>query len=270
MSEGARAAATARAAAVPAIDVRHVWVSFRGMTVLEDVTFDVAPGEFLGIIGPNGGGKTVLLRVILGLIKPDRGDIRIFGRPPERAGGDVAYVPQYPSFDPRFPIRVLDVVMLGRLAGRGLMRRHTREDRERAMEALRRVQAEDLAGREIGKLSGGQLQRVLIARGLATDPRLMLLDEPTASLDSSVVGAFYELLQALSERMTIVLVSHDLSVMSKYVRSVACLNRTMHYHHSREITREMVEEAYGCPIDFVIHRHSHVVLGDHEEGGAPE
>jgi len=270
MSEAMRTDAHAAGAEVPAIDVRHVWVSFRGMTVLEDVTFFVPPGEFLGIIGPNGGGKSVLLKVILGLIKPDRGEVRIFGRPPEQAGGEVAYVPQYPPFDARFPIRVLDVVMLGRLGARGLLRRHTAGDRERALTTLREVQAEHLAQREIGKLSGGQLQRVLIARGLATDARLLLLDEPTASLDSSVVGAFYELLQRLSERMTIVLVSHDLSVMSKYVRSVACLNRTMHYHHAREVTREMVEEAYGCPIDFVIHRHSHVVLGDHGEGGARE
>jgi zinc transport system ATP-binding protein len=252
---------------VPAIDVRNVWLSFRGMTVLEDVTFAIAPGEFVGIIGPNGGGKSVLLKIILGLLKPDRGSVRIFGQPPDQMGGALAYVPQYPPFDPRFPIRVLDVVMLGRLGARRLLRRHTPADRERALEALREVQADHLAGREIGKLSGGQLQRVLIARGLATDARLLLLDEPTASLDSAVVGAFYELLQRLSERMTIVLVSHDLSVMSKYVRSVACLNRTMHYHHAREITREMVEEAYGCPIDFVIHRHSHVVLGDHAEGG---
>lgn len=257
-------------AAAPAVDVRHVWLSFRGMTVLEDVTFSIDPGEFVGIIGPNGGGKSVLLKVILGLLRPDRGEVRIFGRPSGQAGGDVAYVPQYPPFDPRFPIRVLDVVMLGRLGARGPLRRHTAGDRDRALAALAEVQAADLAGREIGKLSGGQLQRVLIARGLATDARLLLLDEPTASLDSSVVGAFYELLQRLSARMTIVLVSHDLSVMSKYVRSVACLNRTMHYHHAKEITREMVEEAYGCPIDFVIHRHSHVVLGEHGEGGARE
>jgi zinc transport system ATP-binding protein len=249
--------------AVPAIDVQNVWLSFRGMTVLEDITFSIEPGEFVGLIGPNGGGKSVLLKVILGLQKPDRGSVRIFGQPPEQAGGAFAYVPQYPPFDPRFPIRVIDVVMLGRLGTRGLLRRHTADDRARAMAALEEVQADDLAGREIGKLSGGQLQRVLIARGLATDARLLLLDEPTASLDSAVVGSFYELLQSLAGRMTIVLVSHDLSVMSKHVGSVACLNRTMHYHHSKEITREMVEEAYGCPVDFVIHRHSHVVLEDH-------
>ncbi len=268
MSEAARARAFG-GGTLPAIDVRHVWLSFRGATALEDVTLSIEPGEFVGIIGPNGGGKSVLLKVILGLIKPDRGTVRIFGQPPEQAGGAFAYVPQYPPFDPRFPIRVLDVVKLGRLGARRMLRRHTVADRERAMQALAEVQAEHLAGREIGKLSGGQLQRVLIARGLATDARLLLLDEPTASLDSSVVGGFYELLKRLSERMTIVLVSHDLSVMSKYVRSVACLNRTLHYHHSKEITREMVEEAYGCPVDFVIHRHSHVVLEDHPEGTAP-
>jgi zinc transport system ATP-binding protein len=258
------AAATALAKPpLPAIEVRGVWLTFRGMTVLEDITFSVEPGDFVGLIGPNGGGKSVLLKVILGLIKPDRGTVRIFGQPPEHAGGAFAYVPQHPPFDPRFPIRVKDVVMLGRLGSRHLFRGHTAEDRERAMTALREVQVEHLADREIGKLSGGQLQRVLIARGLATDARLLLLDEPTASLDSAVMIPFYELLHRLSERMTIVLVSHDLGVMSKHVKSVACLNRTLHYHHSREITSEMVEEAYGCPIDFVTHRHSHRVLEDH-------
>ena len=123
--------------------------------------------------------------------------------------------------------------------------------------------AEDLAGREIGRLSGGQLQRVLVARGLAADARLLLLDEPTASLDSRVLGSFYELLGRLSKRLTIVLVSHDVGVMSQHVKSVACLNRRLFYHHSKEITREMVEEAYGCPVDFIIHSHSHVVLGEH-------
>jgi zinc transport system ATP-binding protein len=266
MSELSTDHAPAAAVAVPAIDLEHVWLSFRGMTVLEDISLTIEPGEFVGIIGPNGGGKSVLLKVILGLLKPDRGRVRIFGHAPERAGGEFAYVPQYPPFDPRFPIRVMDVVMLGRLGTRGLLHRHTAEDRERAMNALREVQADALAEREIGKLSGGQLQRVLIARGLATDARLLLLDEPTASLDSAVVGPFYELLQRLSTRMTVILVSHDLSVMSQHVRSVACLNRTLHYHHSKEITREMVEDTYGCPVDFVIHRHSHVVLADHPEG----
>jgi zinc transport system ATP-binding protein len=256
------------ARAEPAIDVRHVWLSFRGMAVLEDITLSIMPGEFVGLIGPNGGGKSVLLKVMLGLLEPDRGEVRVFGRPPRQMGGALAYVPQYPPFDPRFPIRVLDVVMLGRLGARGPLRRHTAADRDRAMTALGDVQAAHLAGREIGKLSGGQLQRVLIARGLATDARALLLDEPTASLDSAGVASFYDLLEQLSGRTTIVLVSHDLSVMSKVVRSVACLNRTLHYHHSREITREMVEQAYGCPVDFVIHRHSHVVLENHPGGDA--
>lgn len=265
MTEAARTAQTA-AETLPAIDVRNVWLSFRGMTVLEDITFTVEPGDFVGLIGPNGGGKSVLLKVILGLLKPDRGSVRIFGQPPEHAGGAFAYVPQHPPFDPRFPIRVLDVVLLGRLGGVRPFGHHGAADRERAMAALAEVQADHLAGREIGKLSGGQLQRVLIARGLATDARLLLLDEPTASLDSAVIGSFYELLTRLSARMTIVLVSHDLGVMSQHVQSVACLNRTLHYHHSREITREMVEEAYGCPVDFVTHRHSHRVLDDHGAG----
>jgi zinc transport system ATP-binding protein len=263
VTEKSEAGVLKRGDALPAIEVRNVWLSFRGMTVLEDISFTVEPGDFVGLIGPNGGGKSVLLKVVLGLLKPDRGSVRIFGQAPEQAGGAFAYVPQYPPFDPRFPIRVLDVVLLGRLGGGPRFRGHTAADRDRAMAALREVQVEQLAEREIGKLSGGQLQRVLIARGLATDSRLLLLDEPTASLDSAVIGSFYDLLTRLSERMTIVLVSHDLGVMSQHVKSVACLNRTLHYHHSKEITREMVEDAYGCPVDFVTHRHSHRVLDDH-------
>jgi zinc transport system ATP-binding protein len=252
---------------VKALELERVSLAFRGMPVLEDITFDIEEGEFLGIIGPNGGGKSTLVKVILGLLEPDQGTVRVFGKPPRKAGGDVAYVPQHPQFDPRFPIRVIDVVLMARMKAGTMLRPFSRGDRERAMAALAEVEAQDLAEREIGKLSGGQLQRALVARGLAADARLLLLDEPTASLDSRVLGSFYELLGRISKRMTIVLVSHDVGVMSQHVRSVACLNRRLHYHHSKEITREMVEEAYGCPVDFVIHSHSHVVLGEHERPG---
>lgn len=247
-----------------ALELDHVSLAFRGMPVLEDVTFALDEGEFLGIIGPNGGGKSTLIKVVLGLLEPDEGKVRVFGKAPAHAGGEIAYVPQHPQFDRRFPIRVLDVVLMGRMGRSVMFKAFGSSDHDRAMTALRDVEAEALAGRDIGRLSGGELQRVLIARGLVADARLLLLDEPTASLDTRVVGSFYELLERLSAKMTIVLVSHDIGVMSQHVKSVACLNRKLYYHHSKEISREMVEEAYGCPVDFIVHSHSHVVLDEHE------
>ncbi len=246
---------------VPALDLREVWLSFRGMTVLEDVNLTIESGEFLGLIGPNGGGKSVLLKVILGLIHPDRGTVRVLGKAPRRAWGEVAYVPQHAHFDRRFPMRVLDVVLTGRLATRMLGRRFTAADREKAWESLRRVDMADDASRQVGKLSGGQLQRVLIARALAVEAPVLLLDEPTASLDAWMGAERYGLLDELAGSRTLVLVSHDIGVMSSHVQSVACLNRRLHYHHDREITQEMIEETYGCPVDFVVHEHAHRVLG---------
>ena len=254
----------------PAIQLDGVSLAFRGMPVLEDVNLRVEPGQFLGLIGPNGGGKSVLLKVILGLLEPDAGTVRVFGRPPGDARGTIAYVPQYARFDSTFPIRVIDVVLMGRL-GRGKSGgRFDAQDRAAAGEALERMEIADLAQRQIGKLSGGQLQRVSIARALAVEAPILLLDEPTANLDSPIAVELYTLLESMTPERTIVLVSHDISVMSSHVGSVACLNRHLHYHGTREITREMIDATYGCEVDFLVHRHTHRVLGDHEHEGGGE
>ncbi|MEW6742672.1 MAG: metal ABC transporter ATP-binding protein [Planctomycetota bacterium] len=252
----------------PALEVRDVSLSFRGMAVLEAVNFTLEEGGFLGIIGPNGAGKSVLFKVILGLLRPDRGSVRVFGEPPERASGLIGYVPQHARFDDNFPISVLQVVLMSQLGRDRLLRRYRREDRDRALAALERVEMAHLAERQIGKLSGGQLQRVLIARALAVDARLMLLDEPTANLDSRIGGEIYALLASLTPTCTVVLVSHDISVMSRHVKTVACMNRRLHYHGTREVTREMLEATYECPVDFVVHEHTHRVLTPHEQSGA--
>jgi zinc transport system ATP-binding protein len=215
------------------------------------------------LIGPNGAGKTVLLKVVLGLLRPDRGEVRVLGETPQKVRGSVAYVPQYPKFDASFPIRVRDVVLMGRLGRSRLFRRLSTTDRERAMHALELVDLVDLAERQIGKLSGGQLQRVLIARALAVDTRLLLLDEPTASLDARIAGELYGLLSRLSKTMTVVLVSHDVGVMYRHVSSIACLNRRLYFHPSRELTEEMLESLYGFPADIVVHGHSHRLLDGH-------
>jgi zinc transport system ATP-binding protein len=176
----------------------------------------------------------------------------------------MGYVPQYARFDSSFPIDVLDTVRMGRLGVR--RRERAQESREAALVALERVDLSDAAAEQIGRLSGGQLQRVLIARALASEPRILLLDEPTASVDTRMGRSVYELLERLSEQITIVLVSHDIGVISRYVKTIACLNVRLHYHHSREMTPQMVEAAYGCPVDLVAHGHPHRVLPSHEPG----
>jgi zinc transport system ATP-binding protein len=248
-----------------ALKIDGLCKSYRGVPVLEDVSLQLDHGEFLGLIGPNGAGKSVLLRTILGLEPSDSGTVSIYGRPPNRAHQDVAYVPQYARFDRDFPIRVRDVVLTGRLRPGRPGRRQDSEDRDRAESALQRLNLAHLADRQIGRLSGGQMQRVLIARALATDARLFLFDEPTANLDASLVTGLYDFLKELSGEHTVVLVSHDVGVMTSFVDSIACLNRRMHYHGDKQITHEMIEETYGCPVDFVVHEHRHVVLPPHED-----
>lgn len=251
-----------------AVDLHDISVSFRGLPVLQNVSLTVSEQDFLGLIGPNGAGKTVLLNVMLGLVKPDSGTVSIFGREPSAARGLVAHVPQHGRFDFDYPIKVIDVVLMGRLGRARMFRRWNAEDRRRAHQALERVGLDASAERQIGRLSGGQLQRTLIARALAGDARLLLFDEPTASLDSRVVPEVYELIAELARERAVVLVSHDIAILPRYVKSVACLNQTLHHHPSNEITSEMIESAYGCPVDMLVHTHTHRVMHEHE-GTAP-
>ena len=249
----------------PIVEIKDVWLSFKGRPVLEAVNLRLDEGDYLGLIGPNGSGKSTLLRVILGLLSPDRGSVRVLGESPARARGRIGYVPQYTRFDASFPVNVLDVVLMGRIGSRGLFRQPSQRDRDVALSSLDKVEMGDRAGRQIGRLSGGELQRVMIARALAVEPRLLLLDEPTASLDTRVGVSVFELLKDLAQAITLVLVSHDIGVISRYVKTVACLNRRLYYHRSKEITPEMFEAAYGCPVDLVAHGHAHRVFEDHQE-----
>lgn len=249
----------------PAIELRGVSFSYGELPVLEGVDLAVERNDYLALLGPNGGGKTTLLRLVLGLLAPSRGSVRVLGEEPARARGRVGYVPQRTQFDPDFPIRVADVVRMGRLRRGRMLRPFSAPDREAAARALATVEVADLAERPIGALSGGQLQRVLIARALAVEPELLLLDEPTASLDERIGTGVWELLAELSRSMTVVVISHDIGAISRHVRSVACLNRRLHAHPSRELTPEMLEATYGCPVDLIAHGHPHRVLRDHGE-----
>lgn len=249
----------------PAIELRDIWYAYGRTPALEAVDLVVREGDFVGVIGPNAGGKTTLLKVVLGLLRPDRGEVRVYGRPPRRARGIVGYVPQEAGFDRGFPISVFETVRMGRLGPR--CRGASRPEHEAAVDrALERVELSAVATSRIGSLSGGQLQRALIARALAAEPRVLLLDEPTASLDSRIGRSVYELLERLSTEIPIVLVSHDIGVISRHVRTIACLNVRLHYHHSRELTQEMLEATYGCPVDLVAHGVPHRVFPDHEAG----
>lgn len=246
-----------------AIETDKIWVKYNHQAVLYDVNLTVKDKDFLGIIGPNGGGKTTLLKVILGLIKPYSGSVRIFGRDVIQGRSELGYVPQYAHFDYAFPISVEEVVLLGRVAHKK-GRRFSDLDRVKASEALKRVGLYDLCKRQIAELSGGQRQRALVARALASEPRILLLDEPTASVDEHFAADFYELLVELNKEMTIVMVSHDISAVSRYVKTLACLNGTLFHQGSKELTNEILGKVYNCPVDLIAHGVPHRVLTPHD------
>ena len=246
----------------PIVELVNVSFRYNGAPVLENVTFTVRSRDFLAIIGPNGGGKTTLLKLILGLEQPTSGTVRVFGTPPEKGRTRIGYLSQSASFDRNFPISVFDVVRQGRY--KGLLRKYTREDDQAIEAALKNVEMLDVHNRQIGELSGGQRQRVFLARALARNPELLLLDEPTASIDPDVKTSFYDLLPRLREKMAIVLISHDVGVISAYVEDIACLNRELHYHGATEGGLEKLEDIYQCPIELVAHGLPHRVLKEHK------
>lgn len=243
--------------------VRGLWAGYEHEQVLEDINLTVYERDFVGLIGPNGGGKTTLVRVLLGLLRPTRGEVWVMGRPPRAGRRYIGYVPQAVEFDREFPISVWEVVRMGCLGRRRLLQRYTAEDNAAVAEALRQVDMLDLRHRSIGELSDGQRQRVYIARALAGSPQILLLDEPTASVDPRVSAGIYELLRQLNDRVTILLISHDMSAISSYVKTVGCLNHRLFYHGEDHLTPEILELAYQCPIDLIAHGVPHRVFSMH-------
>ena len=248
------------------IAIKDLWFSYNGQPVLTNVNLSITRGEFLALIGPNGGGKTTLLKLMLGLLEPDRGEILIFGVSPRRAVRRIGYVPQNVHINRSFPISVLDVVLMGRLGMDKGRLRHSRLHRTAARQALERLEMWPFARRHIGQLSGGQLQKVFIARALVTEPEILFLDEPTASVDAKGQGDLYTLLKELNEAITIILVSHDVMALSRNIKSVACVNHDLLYHDAAELTGEMLDLAYHCPVDIIAHGLPHRVLPTHEDG----
>ena len=254
-------------------EINDLCFSYSGKEVLHNIDLKVELGDFIAVVGPNGGGKTTLLKLVIGLLKPTRGTVRLAGRKAGRKGVEIGYVPQQIDHNLNFPATALDVVIMGKhVPENRLPFGRTSQDREDGLAALDKMGISEFAERKISDLSGGQRQRVLIARALVTQPELLVLDEPTASIDSRGQTDFYQLLQELNSELTILMVSHDLLSVSKFAKSVACVNKRLHYHDQAEITGEMLDAMYSCtveeacPVELVTHGHlPHRVLEHHKE-----
>jgi len=218
--------------------------------VIENINLDVYDNDFIGIIGPNGGGKTTLVRVIVGLIKPQNGSVEHFSRNNNILS--IGYLPQIRNIDLKFPITVLDVVLSGLMTKLKTKIRFSRKDKQLAHEMLDKMSIADLWKKPIGELSGGQSQRVYLGRALISSPELLILDEPDTFVDNNFENELYQLLQEVNKNTAVIIVTHDVGSIVSYVRNIACVNKTLHYHPSNEITNELLK-SYNCPIDLVTH-----------------
>lgn len=237
----------------PVIVVQNVSFAYDGQPVLQDVNLVLREQELVSFVGPNGGGKTTLLKLMLGLLHPSKGTVRVFGKRPEEARPLMGYMPQHAHLDPQFPVSVTDVVLMGRLGHTRAFGPYGKADRIAAEEALRTLRIWELRRSHFSALSGGQRQRVLIARALASHPKLLLLDEPTAGLDVAIEGEFYDFIRDFSRTMTVVLVSHDLGFVSQLVHKVVCVKRSVVTHPTSEITGEIISRVYGSEMKMVRH-----------------
>ncbi len=239
----------------PVIQLDNVSFAYSGMPVVKNITLAIEEEEFLGIVGPNAGGKSTLLKLILGLLQPDTGMITVMGKSPAQGRSRIGYVPQHPTFSRDFPINVQDTVLLGRLGNTRWYGPYLKQDRDIAKQAMQAVEIADIRYQPVGSLSGGQLQRVLIARALACKPDILILDEPTANIDMRVEEDIFGLLKQYNEHMTIIVVSHDIGFISGYVDRVACLNQTLVCHTTEKISGKIIEELYGAPVKMIQHSH---------------
>lgn len=241
-------------------------VYYQNICALKNINLQVDSKSFLGIIGPNGGGKTTLLKVMTGLITPSSGTVKLFGESIEKIQNKIGYVPQVADFEQKFPVNVLEVVLMGRLDHKlRFFTDFSSRDKKKAKSLLKDLGMGDFSDRQIGQLSGGQLQKVLLARALAVEPEIMFLDEPTSSLDANATSEIYSILEELNKEITIVVVTHDLAAVSSYFDSIACLNKELHYHGDKELSREEINKTFGCPINLIAHGIPHQVLTPHEE-----
>jgi len=243
------------------LEMKSVSVAYGNNIVLQDIDLKVYDNDFIGVIGPNGGGKTTLLKVILGLVKPVKGKL-FFGQELLN-NNNIGYLPQMSTGDNSFPVTVKDVILSGLMMRKGLISGMKLPDKKKASQVIEELGLTELSGSSLSELSGGQIQRVLLGRAVIGDPRLLLLDEPGNFVDANFEADFYEKLRLLNKRMAVMMVSHDIGTISAYIKSFACVNRHLHYHSSSEITNEELM-AYGCPIQLITHGEvPHTVLKKH-------
>lgn len=244
----------------PIVQLRGVNFGYDQEAILREVNLAIRDRDFVAVIGPNGGGKTTLLKLMLGLLTPWQGQVTW------RSGiarGAIGYVPQFSYFDKTFPVSVLDVVLMGRLGRCDFMRRYRHEDKRVAGALIEQLGLARYQHAPIGDLSGGQLQRVLIARALAAEPSILFMDEPTASVDAETRSLLNRLLRELNERIPIVVVTHDITSFAQLIKQFVCVNRNVFYHDQQELTPAMLHEAYGCPVELIAHGTPHRVLPPH-------
>ena len=268
----------------PLIEVKNLSAGYDSRTVLRNVNLTVYDRDFLGIIGPNGGGKTTLIKCILGLLKPTAGEILYSDkrfvtsdkqgsaaqRPALTANRSVlkmGYLPQYNSIDRKFPITVEEVILSGLSSQKSLISRFTATHREKARQVIARMGLEGLEKRAIGALSGGQLQRALLGRAIISDPALVVLDEPSTYIDRRFEARLYELLAEINHDCAIILVSHDIGTVLQQVKSIACVNETLDYHPDTGVSEEWLERNFNCPIELLGHGAlPHRILAEHKHG----
>lgn len=231
----------------PLVTIRELAAGYNGVPVIKDVNLDIHPHDFIGVIGPNGGGKTTLSKVILGLLPPIKGDVNF---PSGRL--NIGYLPQVSLIDRSFPITVMDVILSGAVSEKNWWRALSREHKQKARQLVNDMGLAGLADRPVGEVSGGELQRTLLARAIINDPQLLVLDEPNTFVDRNFEGELYKLLGELNREMAVFLISHDIGTISPIVKTIACVNGTLHYHPSNVLTAEVLQ-VYNCPIDLITH-----------------
>lgn len=255
------------------IQLDQVTAGYDNGIVLRDVSLTVSDQDFIGVIGPNGGGKTTLIKLILGLIKPVSGTVQRFDN---EEGSFIGYLPQQSHIDRKFPITVRDIVLSGLMSAGKMLNRYSQSDKKQALGLLEQMGIGQLAGRTAAELSGGQLQRVFICRALISSPKLLILDEPNTFVDNRFEHEMYELLQQFNQKMAIMIISHDVGTISYFVKTIACVNTNLHYHPSNIITEEQLA-GYNCPLQIITHgdvphtvlqKHDHLHDHDHEHDHA--
>lgn len=243
----------------PLISLRNVSAGYENRVVLRDISIDIAEGDFTAIIGPNGSGKTTLLKIILGMIRPFSGNIT------NRARSQTGYLPQLSAIDRQFPITVETTVLTGLLRQKKTGKSFQAKDYKQVDETLKLLEVQHLKKKPLGELSGGQVQRVFLARALVSSPRLLILDEPDTYIDHSLKNSFFDILKNLSGTVTVVMVSHDIGTVLPMVGDIACLNETLKYHGKKEnLSQNLIEETYGCPFELVDHgKIPHRIIKNH-------